>query len=541
MHEQISHIPLGVVANISAWNYPWFVGCNVIVPALLTGNAVLYKPSEHATLTGLHITRLLHAAGVPADAMQCLVGAGEVGAALLEQRLDGVFFTGSHATGVRIAQAVAPQLLKLQLELGGKDPTYVRADADPLAAAESLADGAMYNTGQSCCSVERIYVHESLHDAFVEHFVATVKGMRLGDPLQRRHLHRRDHARAAAGGAAGPGGRRAGQGRHAAHRRPHAARAGQLVRAHRASPASNHTMELMREESFGPIIGIQKVAGDDEAVALMNDTRYGLTAGVYTRDESPGARAAGAGERRQRLLELLRPRQPAAALVGPRRFGRGPDAVHLRHPGLHAAQGLASAQPLTDRPQLAPDPLRPGPHAARRRQRPAVVRVPDGPRRAAARALRVSQSRHGARLCRRQRQRAGLLRLLHRHAGRAQRRRMAAAAPRVRRHAHRAAHHRCGLATGRAAPRRRRPGAADHGHLPLPERAERGAPGHLAADRHRMRDRCVGPLHRPQPGRAEHARRQGAAPARLAGAAGSWNWRTANRRCTATRSTTCRC
>ena len=104
MREQITHIPLGVVANISAWNYPWFVGCNVIVPALLTGNAVLYKPSEHATLTGLHITRLLHAAGVPADAMQCLVGAGEVGAALLQQRLDGVFFTGSHATGVRIAQ-----------------------------------------------------------------------------------------------------------------------------------------------------------------------------------------------------------------------------------------------------------------------------------------------------------------------------------------------------------------------------------------------------------------------------------------------------
>ena len=148
-----------------------------------------------------------------------------------------MFFTGSHATGVRIAQAVAPKLLKLQLELGGKDPTYVRADADPLAAAESLADGAMYNTGQSCCSVERIYVHESLHDAFVEHFVATVKGMRQGDPLQRRHLHRRDHARAAAGRAAGPGGRRAGQGRHAAHRRPRAARARQLVRAHACSPA----------------------------------------------------------------------------------------------------------------------------------------------------------------------------------------------------------------------------------------------------------------------------------------------------------------
>ncbi|HTP73626.1 MAG TPA: aldehyde dehydrogenase family protein, partial [Burkholderiaceae bacterium] len=182
MRERIGHVPLGVVANISAWNYPYFVGCNVIVPALLTGNAVLYKPSEFATLTGLHMARLLHAAGVPHDVMQTLVGAGEVGAALLNQRLDGLFFTGSHATGVKIAQALAPKLVKVQLELGGKDPTYVRADADPKAAAESLADGAMYNTGQSCCSVERIYVHESLHDAFVEHFVATVKGFKVGNP-----------------------------------------------------------------------------------------------------------------------------------------------------------------------------------------------------------------------------------------------------------------------------------------------------------------------------------------------------------------------
>jgi acyl-CoA reductase-like NAD-dependent aldehyde dehydrogenase len=285
MHEQITHIPLGVVANISAWNYPWFVGCNVIVPALLTGNTVLYKPSEHATLTGLHITRLLHAAGVPADVMQCLVGAGDVGAALLAQRLDGVFFTGSHATGVRIAKAVAPKLLKLQLELGGKDPVYVRADADPLAAAEGLADGAMYNTGQSCCSVERIYVHESLHDAFVERFVATVKGMRIGDPLQDTTyigavtrepqlalLQAQVDDAVAKGATLHCGGRsRPGPG-------------------HWFEPTVltnvNHTMELMREESFGPIIGIQKVRSDAEALALMNDTRYGLTAGVYTRDEA---------------------------------------------------------------------------------------------------------------------------------------------------------------------------------------------------------------------------------------------------------------
>ena len=157
MHEQIGHIPLGVVLNISAWNYPFFVGCNVIVPALLAGNAVLYKPSEYATRTGLNLTRLLHEAGVPADVMTCLVGDGGVGAAALAQRIDGVFFTGSHATGVKIAQAVAHKMVKLQLELGGKDPMYVRPDVDVKIAAESLADGAMYNTGQGCCSVERIY------------------------------------------------------------------------------------------------------------------------------------------------------------------------------------------------------------------------------------------------------------------------------------------------------------------------------------------------------------------------------------------------
>ena len=284
MHEQISHEPLGVVANISAWNYPWFVGCNVIVPALLAGNAVLYKPSEYATLTGLHIARLLHDAGVPADAMQCLVGAAEVGAALLDQRIDGLFFTGSHATGIRIARALSGRLVKLQLELGGKDPSYVRADADPKAAAESLADGAMYNTGQSCCSVERIYVHESIHDAFVEHFLATVATFRAGDPMdpgtyigaitrapQLDVLDEQVADAVAKGAVLHCGGRRgAGPGHHY----PPTV----LTRV-------DHRMVLMREESFGPVIGIQKVTGDDEAVALMNDTRYGLTAGVYTRDE----------------------------------------------------------------------------------------------------------------------------------------------------------------------------------------------------------------------------------------------------------------
>jgi acyl-CoA reductase-like NAD-dependent aldehyde dehydrogenase len=283
--ELIAHDPLGVVANISAWNYPYFVGGNVFVPALLCGNAVLYKPSEFATLTGLHIARLLHEAGVPTDVFVPLVGGGAVGAALLDQRLDGVFFTGSHATGQRIAERLAPRFVKLQLELGGKDPTYVCDDADVRAAAESLADGAMYNTGQSCCSVERIYVHERIHDAFVDAFLATVRGFKLGDPMDEAtylgaitRAPQLDVLSAQVADALAKG----------AHL--HIGGAPRPGPGHWFEPTVftdvNHTMDLMREESFGPVIGIQKVTSDEQALALMNDTRYGLTAGVFSRDEA---------------------------------------------------------------------------------------------------------------------------------------------------------------------------------------------------------------------------------------------------------------
>jgi acyl-CoA reductase-like NAD-dependent aldehyde dehydrogenase len=294
MVERIEHLPLGVVGNISAWNYPWFVGCNVIVPALLTGNAVLYKPSEYATLTGLEIARLLHEAGVPQDVFIALVGGGAVGAALLEQKIDGLFFTGSHATGARIAQSVGSRFIKLQLELGGKDPTYVCDDADPKVAAESLADGAMYNTGQSCCSVERIYVHEKIHDAFVAAFVDTVKGFKAGDPMSEdtyigaiTRAPQLDVLDAQVGDAKAKGAKL-----HTGGKRLPGPGAG-----FEATVFSNvnHGMELMKEESFGPVIGIQKVSGDEEALQLMNDTRYGLTAGVYTPDR----------ERAQKLLSRV--------------------------------------------------------------------------------------------------------------------------------------------------------------------------------------------------------------------------------------------
>ncbi|MEB3357741.1 MAG: aldehyde dehydrogenase family protein [Synechococcales bacterium] len=284
LEEIITSDPLGVVANISAWNYPYFVGTNVFIPALLTGNAVLYKPSEFATLTGLAIAHLLHTAGVPEDIFVPIIGGGSVGAALLQQPLNGVFFTGSYATGKRVAVAAAAQLAKVQLELGGKDPAYVCEDvADVGAVAAALADGAFYNTGQSCCAVERLYVHASVYDEFLDAFLTTVNGFVVGDPTHpdtyigpiSRKVHLPELERqvkdAVAKGAT-------------LHLGGHPVRGTGWYFAPTVLTDVTHEMAVMRDETFGPVIGIQKVASDAEAVALMTDTAYGLTAAVYSSD-----------------------------------------------------------------------------------------------------------------------------------------------------------------------------------------------------------------------------------------------------------------
>ncbi len=344
LREMIGYEPLGVVANISAWNYPWFVGCNVLVPALLMGNAVLYKPSELALLTGERIVHLLHQSGVPSDVLQLIVGDGLTGATLLAQPIDGLFFTGSHATGVKIAQTLAPRLVKLQLELGGKDPAYVRADANAQVAAQSLADGAMYNTGQSCCSVERIYVHAQVYDAFLAHFLATVDGFKQGDPMQpdtyigaitrpaQLDLLEQQVQDALSRGATL---------RRGGNRRPGPGNWFEPT----VLTEVNHTMAVMREESFGPIIGIQKVMDDEEALNLMNDSRYGLTAGVYTADEDAAQHLLSrvrAGSAYWNCCDRVSPRLPWSGVgdsgigltlstEGIRTFTR-PKAWHLRSP-----------------------------------------------------------------------------------------------------------------------------------------------------------------------------------------------------------------
>jgi len=344
LEEVISHEPLGVVASVSAWNYPWFVGSNVFVPALATGNTVLYKPSEFSTLTGLAIARLLHESGIPDEAFIAVVGGGEVGAALVRQPVDGIFFTGSYATGRRIAESVRGRLVKLQLELGGKDPVYVCEDADIAAAAASLADGAFYNTGQSCCSVERIYVHEKVFAPFLEAFVKEVKGFKVGDPQQDATY-------------IGPLAR-APQVKVLEAQVKDARKKGAKVLAGGNRPKGpgnwfeptvlvdvNHDMAVMREESFGPVIGLMPVKGDAEAVALMNDSEYGLTAGVYTPDRRRAERVLGqlrAGSVYWNCCDRVSPRLPWSGVghsgigltlstYGIEAFTR-PKAWHLRTP-----------------------------------------------------------------------------------------------------------------------------------------------------------------------------------------------------------------
>src|SRR5690554_230330 len=184
--EHIVYEPLGVIANISAWNFPYNVGYNIFLYALVGGNAVCYKPSEYASLTGLKFREYLWAADVPEDVFECVIGSREVGEMLLEADLDGYFFTGSYATGKYIAQKVAHKLVPVQLELGGKDPLYIMDDVpDVKQAAINAAEGAFYNNGQSCCAVERIYVQEGIFEEFIECFIEEVASYKLGEPTKK--------------------------------------------------------------------------------------------------------------------------------------------------------------------------------------------------------------------------------------------------------------------------------------------------------------------------------------------------------------------
>lgn len=292
--EYLRQEPLGIVANISAWNYPYFVGTNVYIPALLTGNCVLYKPSEYALLSARAVANILYDSGIPQDAFQVIYGNGVAGEELLQQPVDGIFFTGSKGTGLKIAQQLKHRLVPLQLELGGKDPAYVAEDADLAMAAIGLADGAFYNAGQSCCSIERIYVHHRNYDQFVKLMVEHAQKIKVGKPqdpsTDMGPLTRKSQlaflesqvgdAREKGADILCGGERLPGPGYYF----------GPTVISN-----ANHGMTCMRDESFGPIVGIQSVQDDAEALQLMNDTEYGLSASIFTKSR----------ERAENMMSLI--------------------------------------------------------------------------------------------------------------------------------------------------------------------------------------------------------------------------------------------
>ncbi len=291
--EKIVYEPIGVVCNISAWNYPWLVGVNIFIPALLAGNTVLYKPSEYATLTGIEIEKLLKQASIPANAFHLAVGEKSVGEHLLNIPFDGYYFTGSYKTGKYIYEKVATKMVPCQCELGGKDPLYITDDiTDIKSTAAGTADGAFYNNGQSCCAVERIYVHEKVYDRYIKEFTDEVKSWKIGTPteegvyigpLSRKEqivfLEQQIADAVQKGATLLTGGKRI-------DRKGYFFEPTILINVTQA-------MDVMQEESFGPIIGIMKVKDDDEAIEKIQDSQYGLTASVYSSNK----------ERAEKILE----------------------------------------------------------------------------------------------------------------------------------------------------------------------------------------------------------------------------------------------
>jgi len=284
--RRIERLPHGVVLVVAPWNYPYMTAINTVVPALIAGNAVMLKHATQTLLVGEHLSDVFHEAGIPKDVFQNLFLSHELTSELINKRAFGfVNFTGSIAGGRAMELAAAGTFIPMGLELGGKDPGYVMEDADLGAAVDPLIDGAMFNSGQCCCGIERIYVVESLFDDFVHKAVEIVSAYKLGNPLQDEttlgpmaHARFAEHVRQQTNEAVKSGAKALidpglfPEDDGAAYLAP------QLL------VDVNHDMSIMREESFGPVVGIMKVSDDSQAIELMNDSHYGLTASLWTQD-----------------------------------------------------------------------------------------------------------------------------------------------------------------------------------------------------------------------------------------------------------------
>lgn len=318
--------PLGVVFTVAAWNYPYLIAVNSVVPALMSGNAVVLKHSAQTPLCAETFAACFSAAGLPTGLFQVLhLSHADTEAVIRDPRVDFVAFTGSVAGGQAVQRAAAERFIGVGLELGGCDPVYVRADADLPHAIENIVDGAYFNSGQSCCGLQRIYVHESVYEPFTRGCTELIRQYRLGDPLDPQttlgplvRTAAADAVRAQVQAAVNAGARAAIGEREFPESRPGTPYlAPQLLLD---APADS---SVMREEIFGPVAGLMRVRSDAEAVAHMNDSRFGLTAAVWTRDEGAALELGTQLETGTFFMNRCDYLDPALAWVGVKDSGRG--------------------------------------------------------------------------------------------------------------------------------------------------------------------------------------------------------------------------
>jgi len=321
--RRIKRLPHGVVFVVAPWNYPYMTAINTVAPALIAGNTVVLKHATQTLLVGERMAQAFQSAGVPEDVFQNVFLDHDTTSALIAANaFDFINFTGSVPGGAALERAAAGTFTGVGTELGGKDPGYVMEDADLDAAVDTLIDGAMFNSGQCCCGIERIYVHESLFDAFLAKAVEIVRGYKLGNPLEPEttlgpmaHKRFADEVRAQVSEAVAAGA--------TAHIETFPEDNGGAYVTPQILTNVTHDMRVMRDETFGPVVGIMPVSGDDEAVRLMNDSPFGLTASLWTRDI---ARAEAVGDRIETGTVFLNRADyldPSLCWTGCKQTGRG--------------------------------------------------------------------------------------------------------------------------------------------------------------------------------------------------------------------------
>src|SRR6056297_613723 len=333
-HRVIKRVPWGTVLVIAPWNYPYMTAINTVAPALIAGNSVILKHAAQTLAVGDHLAEAFHAAGVPEDVFQNLVLDHDTTSALITDRaVDFVNFTGSVGGGQAMERAAAGTFTPVSTELGGKDPGYVRADADVDAAVDGLMDGAMFNAGQCCCGIERIYVHESLYDAFVEKAVTWVNAQKLGNPLDpdttmgpMANVRFATEVRAQIDEALADGA--------TAHIDTMPADDGGAYLTPQVLTNVTHKMRVMRDESFGPVIGIMPVKDDEEAVKLMNDSQFGLTAAIFSKDADAVEAIADRIETGTVFMNRCDYLDPALCWTGCKDTGRGQGLSKLAYQAL---------------------------------------------------------------------------------------------------------------------------------------------------------------------------------------------------------------